>query len=160
MRRFLIVVLLDFSRSFLMRFSVRLGQFFTKHRLIALRRLAVIGLKCAACRYCDSFGLFVWSRMLFTTVSDCCVYRGTYHILVCLFLVYFIISCQFFWTDTSFLSSVMVNPSSHNNPNDISEDVFIFGKMWIYLACFLWPGSCSVAMCDEYIMPPSVSIVI
>ena len=151
---------LHFSRCLLIGFSVRSGHVFGNAWFIALMRLAVVGMKISACRYYDSSGLYVCTRILFFTSSDCCVSRVTSQIQVFLFLVPLIISCQFFWTDTSFLSSVMVNPSSHNNPNDISEDVFIFGKMWIYLACFLWPGSCSVAMCDEYIMPPSVSIVI
>ena len=45
-----------------------------------------------------------------------------------IFLVPFIISCPSFWTDISFLSSVMVHPSSHETPNDISVAIFTFGK--------------------------------
>ena len=61
--------------------------------------------------------------------------------------------------DISCLSSVMVHPSSHINPNDIHGDVCIFGKMWIYLACFLRPGIWSVAICEDYIVFPSSSPV-
>ena len=42
-----------------------------------------------------SSDLVVWSRMLFTTIYDCCVSRGTYQIPVCLFLVHFIICFPF-----------------------------------------------------------------
>ena len=65
--------------------------------------------------------------MLFTTTSDCCISRGTYHIPVCLFLVPSIFIVHF-GTKISSLSSVMVHPSSHKTPNDISGDVLIFGK--------------------------------
>ena len=58
----------------------------------------------------------------------------------------------------SCLYSVMVHPSSHINPNDINGDVCIFGKMWIYLACFLRPGSWSVAICVDSIVLPSGSL--
>ena len=51
--------------------------------------------------------------------SYCFVSRGTSHISVYLFLLPFIICCPFL-TDISFLSSLMMHPSSHKNPNDIS----------------------------------------
>ena len=73
--------------------------------------------------------------MLFVTASDCCVSRGTSHIPVLLFLVPLIISCPFFLTGGSCLSSVMVHPSSHKTPNGISGDVFIFGKNSASLDC-------------------------
>ena len=98
-------------------------QVFRKPCLIDLRRLAVAGMKSSACRYCASSVLFVLTRMLLDIASDCCVSRGTYHIPVFLFLVPFMISCPFFWTDISFLYSVMVHPSSQNTPNDTSGDV-------------------------------------
>ena len=85
--------------------------------------------------------------MLFYAYSDCFVYKGTYHIPVCLFLVTFIISCTFFGTRIPCLSSVVLHPSSHKAPDDISGDVFIFGKFWICVACLNRPGGWSVAMC-------------
>ena len=124
-----IVVFLDFSRCFLVIFYVRPSQVLSKPYLIALRRLAVVGLK-------QNFGgtvlvlvLAVWARMLFSIASDCCVSRGTFHITPCLFMVPFIIYCPFFWTDISFFYSVMVHPSSHKTPDDISGAVFIFGEI-------------------------------
>ena len=102
-----------FSICFVMSFSVRPGQFFRKPLFIALGSIAVFGLKNTAYNYCDSSGLFVWVRMLFTTVSDCCVSKGTSHITVCLFLVDFIISCPLLRTNISCLSSLMVHTSSH-----------------------------------------------
>ena len=45
----------------------------------------------------------------------------------------------------------MEHPSSHKTTIDISGDSFIFCKMWICLACFLRPGSCSVAMCNDFV---------
>ena len=79
--------------------------------------------------YCASYGLVLWDGMLFITASDLCVFGVTSHIPLCLFLVPFNISCPFLQTDISCLSSVMVNPSSPENPNDISWAVIIFGKM-------------------------------
>ena len=52
----------------------------------------------------------------------------------------------------------MVHPSSNKIPNDISGAVFIFEKLRICLACLLSPGSWSVAMCDDSIVIPSVSL--
>ena len=104
-------------------------QVFRKPCFIALRRIAVLGLKSSTLRYCASYGLDVWDIMLLFTASDCCVSRGTSHIKVLLFLVPLIFSCTLLWTEISCLSSVMVHPSSQNNLNDISGDVFIFGKM-------------------------------
>ena len=101
-----IVVFIYSSRCFLMIFYVRPGQVFRKHFLIALRRLAVVGMKSAARRYCTSYDLVVWDRMLFATTSDCFVSRRTSHIPFCLFLVTFIISCPFLWNEISFLSRV------------------------------------------------------
>ena len=94
-----IVVFLRFSRCLLISFSVRSGHVFGNAWFIALMRLAVVGMKISACRYYDSSGLFVCTRILFFTSSDCCVSRVTSHIEVFLFLVPLIISCQFFWTD-------------------------------------------------------------
>ena len=152
-----IVVFLDLSGCFLMNFSARLGQVFSKPCLIVLRLLAVVGMKSAACKYWASSGLGVCARMLFTTVSYCCVTRSTSHIPVFLFLVPLIIYFPFFWTDISCLSSVTVHPSSHRTPDDINGAVWIFGKMWICLACLLIPGIWSVAICAEYIMLTSGS---
>ena len=120
-----------------------LGQFFCEacpslqeNLFIDLRRLYVVGLKSAACSYCDSSSSYVCARMLFVTVSDCCVSRVTYHITFFLFLVPLIIYCRFFCTDISCLSSVMVHPSSHTTHNDISGNVFIYGKCGsVSLAC-------------------------
>ena len=91
-----IVVFLGFPRWFVMSFSIRPGQVFRKHFLIALRRIDVVGRNSAACKYCDGYGLDVCARMLFTTVSGCCVPRSTSHIPVFLFLVPLIIYFPFF----------------------------------------------------------------
>ena len=122
-----IVVFLDLSRCFLISFSVRPVQVFRKPCLISLRRLAVVGLKSAACKYLASSGFEVCARMLFTTFSDCCGPRGTSHISVFLFLIPFILPSPFLWMDIACLSSVMVHPSSHKTPNDINGDVCILG---------------------------------
>ena len=122
-----IVVFLNFSRCLLIGFSVRSGHVFSKDFFIALKRLVVVGLRSAACRYCDSSGLDVCTRILFVADSDCCVSRGTYHIPFFLFLVTLIIYFPFFWTNISCLSSVVVHPLSHKTPTGISEVVFISG---------------------------------
>ena len=106
---------------------MRSGQVFRKPFFISLRRLAAVGMKSVVLRYCASSGLVALARILFATTSDCCVSRVTSHITVFLFLAPFIICCPFFWTDISCLSSVMVHPSSHKTPNNISGAVFIFG---------------------------------
>ena len=143
-----------FITVFLGDFYVRPGQVFRKPCLVALRILAVVGLKSDACKYWDSSGFEVCARMLFTILSDCYVPRGTSHIPAFLFLVPFIISSPLFWMDIYFLSIVMVHPSSHKNPNDIHGDVYIFGKMWICLACLLRRGSCSFSICvDSLVLP-------
>ena len=105
-----IVVFLDFSMCLLIRFYVRPGHVFRKTCFIALRGLAVVGLKSAVYRYCDSSVLDVWAIMSFITDSDCCVSRGTSYIPVFFFLVTLMISSPFFWTVISCLSSVMVHP--------------------------------------------------
>ena len=121
------VLFLYFPRCFLMS-SVRPVRVFRKPCLIASRRIAVVGLKSAACKYWTSSGFEVYSRMFFTTFYDCCVPRGTSHIPVFLFLVPLIIYFPLFWIEFSYLSSVMAHPSSHKIPNDINGAVFIFGK--------------------------------
>ena len=155
-----IVVLPDFSKFFLVRFSVRSGQVFRKPCLIALRSIYVVVLNSSAWRYCASSGLVVWARILFASDSYCCVSRGTSHIPVCLFLVPFIISCPFLWTVISCLSSVVVHPQSHNTPNDISGGVLILGVMWLCLDCFCSPGIWSVSMCDDSIVIPSCRLYV
>ena len=52
----------------------------------------------------------------------------------------------------------MVHPSSHKTLNDINGAVFIFGKMWILLACLFRPGSWSAVMWEDSIVLPSGSI--
>ena len=59
-----------------------------------------------------------------------------------------------------YLSSVVVHPSSHMTHNYISGAVFIFGEMWICLACLLRPGICSVAMCEYSIVLPPGSLAV
>ena len=56
------------------------------------------------------------------------------------------------------LSSVMVHPSSHKTPFDIKAAVCIFGKILICLTCLLIPGTWSVAMCIDSIVPLSGSL--
>ena len=123
-----IVVFLGFSRCFLISFSVRPGHVFSKTCLIDLRRLDLVGMKSAACKYWARSGFEVCTRMLFTTFYDFCVPRGTSHIPVFLFLVPLIISFQLFWVEIYFLSIVMVHPSSHETPNDINGAVCILEK--------------------------------
>ena len=77
-----------------------------------------------------------------------------------LFLAPLIISCPLFWTDITCLSSVMVHPSSHINPNDMNGSVFVFETMWICLAFFLRPGSLSVVICEDSIVLPSGSLAV
>ena len=52
-----------------MSFSGRPSHVFGKPCLIALRRISVVGLKIAACKYWDSSGFEVFSIMLSTTFS-------------------------------------------------------------------------------------------
>ena len=52
-----IFLFLDFSRVFFITFSVRPGQVFMKPFLNALKRLYVVGLNIAACKYWASYGL-------------------------------------------------------------------------------------------------------
>ena len=106
-----------------MSFPVRPDHVFRKPCLIALRRLAVVGMKIAAYKYWASSVFEFCARMLCTTFSDCCVPRSTYHITVCLFLVPLIIYFPLFWMGISCLYSVMMHPSSHKTPNDINGDV-------------------------------------
>ena len=98
----------------------------------------------------------VCARVLFTTISGCCVPRGTSHIPVFLFLVLLIIYFPFFWID--FFSSVMVHPSSNKTPTNINGSVYIFDKMWICLDCLIIPGSFSVAICEDSIVLPYGSL--
>ena len=102
---------------------MRPGQLSRKYHLIALSRFAIVGLKSSASRY------FVCSIMLFETAYYYYFSWGTSHIPVCLFLFPFIISWPLFWNDIYCLSSVMVHPSSHKTPNNISGAVFVFGTI-------------------------------
>ena len=158
MWRYTIVVLIEFYRCFFMSFYVRPVQVLRKPCFIALRRLDFVGLKSSAWRYCASSNFVVWDRMLFATMSYCCFSGGPSQIPVCLFLVPFMIRFPFLGAGISCLSSVMVHPSSHKTPNEISGFIFIFGIMWICLACLLRPGSWSVAICDDYIVLPYRSL--
>ena len=156
-----VVVLLVFLRFCLIIFSMRPGQVFRKPFFISMRRLAIVGLKSESWMYYAISGLVVWSIILFVTDSDCCVSRGTYQIPVWFFLVPLIMSCIFFWTDISWLYSVMVHPSSHNTPYNIIWTLLFYGKVWICLACLIIPGSWSVSMCDDSIViPPGCLAVI
>ena len=129
-----------------MSFSVRPVHVSRELSLVALRRLSVVGMKSAACKYWASSGFEFCSRMLFTTFSDYCGPRGTSHIPVFLFLFPLVIYSPLFWMDIYFLSSVIVHPSSHKTPNNINGAVCIFGEMCIYLVCLLINGSWSVAL--------------
>ena len=121
-------------------------QIFRLPFLVALRILAVVEMKSAACKYWASSGFEFFSRMLFTTFSDYCGPRGTSHIPVFLFLVPLVISSPFFWMIISCLYSVMVHPSSHKTHNNINGAVCISGEMCIYLVCLLRNGSWSLAI--------------
>ena len=141
-----------------MSFSVRPGHVFRIPCLIALRILAVVGLKISACKYWASSGFEVCARIFSTKFSDFCVPRGNSHIPVLLFLVPLIISFPLFCIDISCLSSVMIHTSSNKIPNDINGAVCVYGKMEICLSCLIRPGSCSVAMCVNSIVIPYGSI--
>ena len=56
---------------------------------------------------------------------------------------------------------MVVNPSSHKTPNEISGVVFIFRKICIYLYCLLRPSSWSVVVCEDSIVLPygSLSVI-
>ena len=108
--RFPIVVFLDFSIYLFRIFSVRPGQVFRKPGLISLRRLTLVGLKSAACKYWASYGSEVFVRMLFAKFSDCCGPRGTSQIPVFLFLFPLILYSLFFWVDMSCLPNLMLHP--------------------------------------------------
>ena len=155
-----IVVFLDFFKMLLDNLFCEACPSLQELCLIALSRLAVVELKSAAWRNCDSYGLVVWDRKSFVAASECCVSRGTSPISFCLFLVPFIIPYTFIWTDISCLSSVMVHQSSYNNPNDISGAIFIYGEILIWLAFLLRPGIWSVFVCDEPIVLPYASLSI
>ena len=66
-----IVVFLNFSICLLIIFSVRHVHIFRKTCLIVLSRLAIVGLKSAAWKYCASSGFDVCARTLFVTAPDC-----------------------------------------------------------------------------------------
>ena len=154
------VVFLGFKRWLLISFSLRPCHVFSKPCLITLRKIVVVGLKSSAFKNCNSSDFYVCAMILFVTDSDCWVSKGTSHIPIFLFLVTLIIYFPFLWTDISCLSNVMFFPSSHKTPNDINGSVFIFGKIWICLACFLRPGSWSVAMREGSIVIPSYILAI
>ena len=54
----------------------------------------------------------------------------------------------------------MMHTLSHNSTNESSGDVFISGKMWIFLVFLLSPGIWSVAKCDDSIVLPYVSLAV
>ena len=115
-----IFVLLYFSRCLLVIFSVRPGQVFREPCLVALRSLDAVGMKISELSYCASYGLVVYSRMLFVTASYFFQDNFPHSSLI--------VSCPFLWNKISCLYSVLVHPSSHKTPNDISGAVFIGGK--------------------------------
>ena len=78
-----------------MIFSMRPGQVFRKHCLIALRRLEVFGLKFASLRYCSSSGLVVFNRFLFATISSF-LYPGELPIFQFAFYWFLLLSVVFF----------------------------------------------------------------
>ena len=82
----------------------------------------------------------------------CCVFRGTSHIPVCLFMVRFIICCPFFRNDISCLSSaymgITCSPFPKNDGN-LSLSFFgvnypviplynIYQGLYIYINWFTW----------------------
>ena len=142
------------------QFFVRPGQVFSKPCSISLRRLDVVGLNVAACKYLASYGFEVHTKMLFAIFSGCCDPRNTSHIPVFLFLAPLIISSPLFRMDIACLSIVMVHPSSHKTPNYINGAVCISGKMWIFIDSLLIPGSWSVAIYFDSTVLPSVSLAL
>ena len=52
----------------------------------------------------------------------------------------------------------MVHPSSHKTTDDINGSVCIYGKIWICIDSLIIPGSWSVAICVESIVPPYCSL--
>ena len=54
----------------------------------------------------------------------------------------------------------MVHPSSHKNTHGINGAVFIFGKIWICLACLLRPDIWSVEICEDSIVFSSGSLTV
>ena len=97
--------------------------------------------------------------MLFATIIDYCVFRGTFHIPVWLLLVPFISYCPVL-TYISCWSSVMVYKISHKTPDDNGGDILILGQIWIFLARLLRTGSRSVAICENSIVLSSDIITV
>ena len=156
--RCLIFIFIDFSRCFLISFSVRLNQVFRKPCLIELGILAVVELKSSACKYWTSYVFEVCAIILFTAFSDSRGPRGTSNIFVFLFLVPLIIYSPLFWMGITCLFISMVHPYLHKTPNDINGAVCIFGKMWICLASLLILCSCSVEIFVNSIVVPYGSL--
>ena len=105
-----IFMFISFYICFLINPSARPIHVLIKPILIDLGSIVVVGLNSAAWKYCDNYSLVVWSRILFSTVFDCCVTRGASHIPVCLFLVSFHIFCPLFWTVSPCWYSIMMHP--------------------------------------------------
>ena len=122
-----IVVLVDLSICFLITFSVRACHILRKPFLIAFMRLAFVGLKSTAWRYCASSGLVVWSRMSFATISVffCLQENLSHSCLIVLGAFYYLLS-NFFGIYCFYI--VMVQPSSHRTPNYNSGAVLILRK--------------------------------
>ena len=80
-----------------------------------------------------------------------------FHILICLFLCPVSIYCPLFWYFVVCLSSVMIQPSSHKTPKDISGDAFVSGKMLIFLDSLDSPVISKVATCVDSVVMPSGS---
>ena len=62
-----VVIFIHFYICFLINTSVRPGHVLSKPILVALMRIADVGLNSVTWKYCASSGLVVWDRMLFTT---------------------------------------------------------------------------------------------
>ena len=149
-----IVVLINLYRCLLINPYAMPGHVLTNTCLISLMRLVTDELKIAAWKYFANSGLIVWDRILFTVVFDCCVISGTSQFPVCLFIVTLNIFCPIFCNIIFCWPSVMVHPSSHRTPYDISGEVLIVGKIWIRLAYIVRPGGWNVATCDESMVLP------
>ena len=80
MRRCRIVMLVYLSLCFFITPYMMHGQFLSKPSLIAFGRLVVVRMKSFPWIYCASSGLVVFTRMLFSTISNFCLQGNLPHL--------------------------------------------------------------------------------
>ena len=116
-----IVLSANFSICFFINPSIRSVHFLRKPFFVSLSSIFAVGINGAVWKCCVNSGLVVRDRILFTAGFDCCVIRVTSHIPFCLFPVTFNICYPLFWAVIYFWYSVIVYPSLHMIPNNMSR---------------------------------------